>query len=57
MAEEPLVAPVPRRKLSSIGIQVGGETAVVSRASTADSVLHMKYTSTAVLVFFSWCAC
>ena len=33
VAEEPLVAPVPRRKLSSIGIQVGSGT-VLSRAGS-----------------------
>lgn len=35
VAEEPLVAPVPRRKLSSIGIQVGDGTAALNWAVTA----------------------
>lgn len=39
MAEEPLVAPVPRRKLSSIGIQVGDGTVALNRAGTVESVL------------------
>lgn len=39
VAEEPLVAPVPRRKLSSIGIQVGDGTVALNRAGTVESVL------------------
>lgn len=39
-AEEPLVAPVPRRKLSSIGIQVNHGTVALNVGSTAEPVFY-----------------
>lgn len=42
VAEEPLVAPVPRRKLSSIGIQVGHGTDLICSVGTIESVLLLR---------------
>lgn len=42
VAEEPLVAPVPRRKLSSIGIQVGNWIFVRMKAVTNELLLSIN---------------